>query len=226
MEGYEISAALAILKEHFKKHYENQQPPERWCTLPEIPIKEEIMPKADFDRSQVHEEWNDYQKDPVYDPSLPINIVDGPWPNKMAYLGAHYQILREDAIAPLRTSVDYFRQHQHLEDTEDTHVYTSVHIKGLNMSALGVAFRVTFSTDRGGKRIRWDNSKRLTPGTIVALSPERDMFGSICKVAIVAGRPMSGLEVDPPEAEIFWGDIADAVIDPSECRMIGLLLQI
>ena len=51
---------------------------------------------------------------------------------------------------------------------------------------------------------------------MVALSPERDMFGCICKIAIVAARPLSGLQQDPPEVDIFWGNTNELVIDPSE----------
>lgn len=78
---------LQILQDHVSRRYEELLPPVNWCQLPEIPSKNEIMSKADFNRKPPVEEWNAYQKDPVYDPKLPINIVDGPWPDKMAYLG-------------------------------------------------------------------------------------------------------------------------------------------
>jgi hypothetical protein len=131
MNTSRAKSAFSILQEHIMRNYEGRPfpdgtPLEKWCSLPEIPSKAEIMPKLDNDRRQNCEEWNDYQKDPVYDPDLPVNIVDQPWPSKMGYLGAHYQILREDAIAPLRKSVDYFRSHQQRGDNEDTYVYNDV----------------------------------------------------------------------------------------------------
>ena len=52
----------------------------------------------------------------------------------------------------------------------------------------------------------------------MALTPHRDMFRKVCKVAVVAGRPMSYHEDDPPTIDIFWGDDEDVEIDPVECR--------
>jgi hypothetical protein len=88
----------------------------------------------------------------------------------------------------------------------------------LLLSRIGIAFRVAFSTDRCDKQIRWSQSERLKQGTIVALTPHRDMFEKICKVAVVAARPLDGLEQDPPQVDIFWGDPDDAVFDPAESK--------
>jgi helicase required for RNAi-mediated heterochromatin assembly 1 len=51
---------------------------------------------------------------------------------------------------------------------------------------------------------------------MVALSPVSDNFRSICKVAIVAARPIEGLNQNPPRIDIFWGDYNDATFDPVE----------
>lgn len=52
---------------------------------------------------------------------------------------------------------------------------------------------------------------------MVVLSPHRDMFRSICKVAIVAARPIEGgLDHNPPQVDIFWGNNDEAVFDPVE----------
>jgi helicase required for RNAi-mediated heterochromatin assembly 1 len=80
--------------------------------------------------------------------------------------------------------------------------------------------KVSFSTERAGKQIRWQQSKRLFQGTMVALSPASDMFEKVCKIAIVAARPiLDGLDQNPPMIELFWGDHADTVFDPIE-RMV------
>lgn len=43
------------------------------------------------------------------------------------------------------------------------------------------------------------------------------MFKTICKVAIVAARPIEGgLDQDPPMIDLFWGDVKDLVFDPVE----------
>jgi len=88
----------------------------------------------------------------------------------------------------------------------------------LILSRVGVGFRVAFSTDRCHKQIRWEQSDRLKQGTMVALTTHRDLFNTICKVAIVAARPIGGLRKDPPGVDIFWGDPNDAEFDPAESK--------
>lgn len=52
---------------------------------------------------------------------------------------------------------------------------------------------------------------------MVALSPVSDMFEKVCKIAIVAARPIfEGLDQNPPMIELYWGDHNDAVFDPVE----------
>jgi len=55
----------------------------------------------------------------------------------------------------------------------------------------------------------------------VALTTHRDLFNTICKVAIVAARPLGGLKKDPPEVDIFWGDPNDAEFDPAESKSLN-----
>lgn len=81
---------------------------------------------------------------------------------------------------------------------------------------MGAAFRVEFSNERAGKKIRWEQSKRLIQGTIVALSPQKDNFNTICKVAVVAARPiLGGLDQNPPQIDLFFAEDRDAVFDPA-----------
>lgn len=55
-------------------------------------------------------------------------------------------------------------------------------------------------------------------GTMVALSPASDMFEKVCKIAIVAARPIiHGLDQNPPRIDLFWGDPTDVAFDPVEC---------
>jgi len=88
----------------------------------------EDMARRDADwreeRAGAEEKWNDYQKEVIYDLDLPENIVDGPWDSKESYIGSHYQILREDAIAPLRLSVELVKANPGMDDDETTCVYT------------------------------------------------------------------------------------------------------
>ena len=98
-----------------------------------------------------------------------------------------------------------------------------MHFGGLHFAPADVATCITFSTERAGKNIRWGQSKRLQQGTLVALSTERDMFSSMCKLAVIAARPIKGgLDQNPPQVSIFWGNAGeDAVFDPSECALLS-----
>jgi helicase required for RNAi-mediated heterochromatin assembly 1 len=124
----EINAEInAILRSHVHKSYAQNNYPEAWRNLPEIPSSEEIMPHpSDSDSNNTQEKWDDYQKEVSYDPKLPFNIIDGPWGSKVEYIGAHYQILREDSVAALRRSVSYVKEHPDSMETEDTFMYTNV----------------------------------------------------------------------------------------------------
>lgn len=61
----------------------------------------------------------------------------------------------------------------------------------------------------------WQQSPRLTPGTLVAISTAADGFKKICKLATVAQRPYKdGLDQDPPLVDIIWARQSEAVVDP------------
>ena len=125
MSSQNIGRANDILRSHINKTYARNNYPEAWRNLPEIPSSEEIRPPQP-ESDNAPEEWNEYQRDVGYDPKLPINIIDGPWGSKNEYIGAHYQILREDSIAALRRSVSYVREHPDAMESDDTFMYTNV----------------------------------------------------------------------------------------------------
>ena len=56
---------------------------------------------------------------------MPNNVV-GPWPSKDLYLKAHYELLREDAVAPLRDAVAYVREDSQMMDSQTVAVYEKV----------------------------------------------------------------------------------------------------
>jgi helicase required for RNAi-mediated heterochromatin assembly 1 len=125
MSSQSIGRANDILRSHVNKPYAQNNYPEAWRNLPEIPSSEEIMPsQRESDNTQ--EEWDDYQKDVSYHPKLPFNIIDGPWRSKSEYIGAHYQILREDSIAALRRSVAHVKERPHDMESDETFMYTNV----------------------------------------------------------------------------------------------------
>ncbi|KAL4808756.1 P-loop containing nucleoside triphosphate hydrolase protein [Aspergillus unguis] len=167
-----------------------------WLSKPEIPSAEEIFGDSD--------EYLD----------LPTNKIDGPWESKDAYLKSHYELLREDAVAPLRDAVAIFRHNPDMDDDKHVFVYEKIHVIGLTFANRGLAFKIQFSTNRAGRNIAWEYSKRLVSGSVVALSPADDAFQTKCVIAIIAARPLEGVQALPPEVDIFFANPADANFDP------------
>lgn len=130
---YELQDAQDILESHAKKTYQAATTVETWASLPEIPSIEEIVPRdesghriSDKDRVWEPEPWDAYQKELVYDASLPINVVDGPWSSHEEYISTHYKLLREDAVANLRRSVAEFSDNPSMSNDSETSIYTHV----------------------------------------------------------------------------------------------------
>lgn len=100
-----------------------------------------------------------------------------------------------------------------------------VHVQGYLFSKVGAVCRLSFSTERSPIEVQWAQSKRLTPGTLVVLSPRGDNFKKRCYVATVAARYLrGGLLPDrhageddntPPRIEILWSNNTEAILDPS-----------
>ncbi|OBT90772.1 hypothetical protein VE02_00589 [Pseudogymnoascus sp. 03VT05] len=193
-----------ILREHITRPYQldEEHSKEAWRRLPEIPSGAEINP--DSTHGVTHTE------------ALPENIMDGPWGSKEAYIGSQYQLLRYDAIYPLLDAIRSYKENPGTSDLQTTSIYTNVFIVGYTFANMGAAARIEFSTERAGKRIRWPQSSRLQQGTMVALSPVYDKFKTICKVAIVAARPLAAVEQDPPQIDIFWASVEESEFDPTE----------
>ncbi|KAL8826843.1 MAG: hypothetical protein Q9191_003549 [Dirinaria sp. TL-2023a] len=177
-----------------------------WVSKREIPSSEEI--RGVDDNSRVEDEIE-----------VPVNRVQEPWESKGFYLESHYKLLREDAVTPLRDAVAEVRLRPYLiekNSVENAAVYVKVFIVGFTFANSGIAARISFSLERVGKKIIWQQSKRLTSGTIVALSTPQDHFQSICIVAVVAARALAGLELDPPEIDIFFASPDEIEIDPQQ----------
>lgn len=88
-------------------------------------------------------------------------------------------------------------------------------VKLYQFTTLGPIARVSFLTAPSRYQIQWQQSKRLQPGKLVALSTKADGFNKICKIATIAQRPYrDGLDQDPPLVDLLWADPADAVLDP------------
>ncbi|KAI0585805.1 Superfamily I DNA and RNA helicase and helicase subunits [Pyrenophora tritici-repentis] len=192
-----------------------------WLRKPEIPTSSEVLcVKSDFSNSE--------QNLIEIEENIRPHKIEGAYENKEDYLRTTYELLREDAIRPLREALDEFRADPFKDEAEYNNqgigVYDPVYITSVVFSPRGLATRVAFSLGRVKKHVRWEQSKRLVTGTLVALSPTDNAFQTQCALAIVAARPLSALEQNPPEIDLFFARPEDQEIDPMrkymmvECR--------
>lgn len=65
-----------------------------------------------------------------------------------------------------------------------------------------------------GKQIRWEQSKRLRSGSLVALTPANDKFQEKIVIATVAARPLDMLQRNPPEIDLFIARAEEQEFDP------------
>lgn len=182
-----------------------------WLDAPEVPTSNELMDKD--------EAWTRIAEDGSNTVVMPGNRLNGPWPSKDEYLEAHYSMLREEAVQPLRQAISWTKAFPTaLEDTAPgggIGIYTKVRLTTMTFSTRGLGLRVVFSLSRVGKKIRWNQSKRLTAGTLVALTPTKDMFKTKCIAATVAARPLDLLEEDVPKLDLFFANPDDIDLDPN-----------
>ena len=68
---------------------------------------------------------------------------------------------------------------------------------------------------RAGKKILWEQSKRLISGSLVVLTPASDMFKTKAIVAVVLARPLAALLQNPPEIDLFIARAEEQEIDPA-----------
>ena len=147
------------------------------------------------------------------------NKPTGAWDSEEDYLRDQYALLREDAVRPLRDAVALVREYPRRKEADFSNqvgIYDRVSVKGFTFATRGVAVRVSFSTNKIEKNIQWDMSKRLLTGSVVALTPAKDMFQKHCIVAIVAARPLSNLARSPPELDLYFADNSDLNVEAHE----------
>ncbi|KAI6780563.1 uncharacterized protein J7T54_000203 [Emericellopsis cladophorae] len=193
-----------VLRKHQRCRSSEEQL-DLWQTLPELPLATELL-----------------SGDP---PDLPYDYQYEAPRDKNDYLRWQYLMYRYEGVESMRRAIAVFRRRP-CEQPRDAYVYTQARIQGYTFSRQGAAARVAFSTDISKVRVDWENTSRLTPGSLIALSPKKDGFQTKCLVATVAARPILGglipnpefgeTEDTPPRIDIFWSNPEDAVIDPLE----------
>lgn len=194
-----------------------------WLSKDEIPSPFEINGAGENEAEQTEIE-------------VPVNRTKGTWVSTTEYLSAHYQLLREDTVAPLRNVVSEMRaepENMEKDSQEKASIYEKViclrripryhvteagqvFIIGLTFSVMGIGAKITFSLRRAGKKVPWEQSQRLITGSMVALTPAKDMFKKICRIAIVAARPLAGVQQNPCEIDLFFATPDQIEIDPQE----------
>ncbi|KAH6651518.1 P-loop containing nucleoside triphosphate hydrolase protein, partial [Truncatella angustata] len=188
---------------------------EEWRSMGELPTPAELNLSCGGQATEA---------DVFQNVSLMRNDVSVPYNGTLRYLETHYRLNREHGITFLRYGVLQYKRNRLMMDNEHTCVYTKarshclhVFVRGYLMTRLGPVCRIQFSSQRAGKKIRWTTSPRLTHGSVVAISTAADNFQTICKVATIADRRFKdGLDQQPSLIDIFWANIQDAVIDPSQ----------
>lgn len=108
------------IKNYYKEfNAEDGTKGEPWASKPELPSSDEIL-------------GTDLPEDEEDCVELMPNRIKEPWPSKDSYLRAHYELLREDAVAPLRDAVAYVRDDPRMMDSKDVSIYEKVRQISLN----------------------------------------------------------------------------------------------
>ena len=121
-----------------------------WIDKPEIPHPSEIL-----------------REEPTFTTGAPLikieegprpKKVEGPYDNVEEYLRTEYDLLRDDALRPLREAVAEVRKSPWKDEAQyekGVGIYEPVYITSLVFSSRGLATRVAFSMSRVKKHIRY-----------------------------------------------------------------------
>ncbi|OAL20644.1 hypothetical protein AYO22_08653 [Fonsecaea multimorphosa] len=197
-DGPNPTLCLDIREYHIKQgQIQSTSEKDAWLSQDEIPTTQELA---------------------AGEATLLPNKIDSPFKSKDRYLKTHYALLREDAVGSLRDAIQDFRQDPATGDTTKFSVYDQVYIVGFTFARRGVAARIKFTTRRAGRRIKWESSKRLVSGSIVALIPAKNKVMDLndIVVAVIAARPMAGLMCEPPEIDIYFARPEEIQLDPQK----------
>ncbi|TIA08384.1 P-loop containing nucleoside triphosphate hydrolase protein [Aureobasidium pullulans] len=189
-------------------YYRNAAPrntDDGWLLLPEVPDTQEMLRPLVSD-----------------DLRVPHNQIDGNWPSKYDHLTAQYEFLREESTFALRRAIGLMREHPHLSELDHRDIspgigiYEKAFAVGIILCRRGLGVRMCFSTFRAGVKIDWITSKRLTTGSLVALSPASDKFQRKIIIAVVGARTQELLNQTPPKVELFFPRPEETIFDPGE----------
>ena len=139
-----------------------------WINMPEIPSPAEILEVPTSFSSSLGSKFGDTNESLVnvsVDEKIRPKKFIGPYDDKEDYLRTEYELLREDAIRPLREAVQEVRADPYRDEGEYKNhtigIYEPVYIKSLVFSPRGIATRVAFSLSRVKKHIRLVNGEKI-----------------------------------------------------------------
>lgn len=123
-----------------------------WLERPEVPNSQELLrEKVGFDESG-------QQKLIDVNESIRPHRLEGAYESNEDYLSTKYELLREDAVRPLRQAISEIRANPFKDEAEYQNqsigVYDPVYITSLIFSPRGLATRICFSLSRVKKHIR------------------------------------------------------------------------
>lgn len=164
--NFPIPVVNRDIRKYFVDARRSYDDEEEWISKPVFPSSEEV---AGTESSSA---------DDCVD-LIPNNVV-GPWVSKDVYLKSHYDLLREDAVAPLRDAVAYVREDPTMMDSQTVAVYEKVlsfrRILLWNTTYFQSRLRFTLSVSRS-PRVGWPFAFN-SPPTVQG----RTLYGSIRNV--------------------------------------------
>lgn len=233
----------STIEQYYKMQRAHENGP-KWLDIPEVPTIEEMLAELPDDTHGLDDAWsNDTftetadlidlnweensnersdKKDEDCYPAFngEVNTIRGAFESKEKYLEIQYKLLREDTVRHLRELVKTVRANPTINEEEirdQVGIYSHTRVCGVTLARHGMAFRYSFSLEKVGKQIAWNQSKRLNQGSLVVLiSPDSDS----CKVAIVAARPLCNVEKAVPEIDLYFATPNDIDLDGREWIMV------
>jgi helicase required for RNAi-mediated heterochromatin assembly 1 len=122
-----------------------------WLDKPEVPSPSEVLREQPAFR-------NSNEALIEVDESIRPHKIKGAYEDNEDYLRTKYELLREDAVRPLREAIDEIRADPFKDESEYSNqsigIYDPVYIHSLVFSPRGIATRMAFSLGRVKKHIR------------------------------------------------------------------------
>jgi helicase required for RNAi-mediated heterochromatin assembly 1 len=119
-----------------------------WLDKPEIPAPSEVLREQSFTNEALIDAGE----------NLCPHKIEGAYEDNEDYLRTKYELLREDAVRPLREAIDEIRadpfKYESEYNNQSIGIYDPVYITSLIFSPRGIATRVAFSLGRVKKHIR------------------------------------------------------------------------